>query len=78
MLCEASQHARRPNHPLNPYFIKLCATKGYKPAIVAVAHRLCRIIYSMLKHKTELNIGHLNVEYGPFTKKTKRLFKLKN
>ncbi|TMA72680.1 MAG: IS110 family transposase [Deltaproteobacteria bacterium] len=28
MLCEPAQHARRPTHPLNPYFAKLCVRRG--------------------------------------------------
>jgi len=29
MLCEAAHHARRPAHPLNPYFRKICGRRGY-------------------------------------------------
>src|SRR5439155_5542435 len=47
-LCEAAHHASRPDHPLPPYFAPLAARRGYKMAVVAVAHRLCRIIFAML------------------------------
>jgi hypothetical protein len=35
-------------------------------AVVAVAHRLCRILYSMLKNRTNFDVGKLGVEKGPF------------
>jgi len=40
MLCEAAHHARRSTHPLHPHFARVCARRGYKAAVVAVAHRL--------------------------------------
>jgi len=48
-LCEAAHHARRPTHPLHPHFTRVCARGGYKTAVVAVAHRLCRILFAMLR-----------------------------
>lgn len=66
MLCEAAHHARHPEHPLNPYFSSLCARRGYKMAIVAVAHRLCRILYAMLRHQTDFDVKKLSIEEGPF------------
>jgi transposase len=76
MLCEAAHHARRPSHPLHPYFMKLCARRGYKLAIVAVAHRLCRILYALLRHGTEFQVGRLGVEEGPFTHTVTRQYRL--
>ncbi len=55
MLCEAAHHAAKKNHPLNPIFHKLKTQKGYKVAVVAVAHRLARILWSMLKNETEFD-----------------------
>ncbi len=49
MLCAAAHHASRLDHPLQPDFAALCARRGYKMAVVAVAHRLCRIIFAMLR-----------------------------
>lgn len=66
MLCEAAHHAARPNNPFNPYFSSLCARRGYKMAVVAVAHRLCRILYSMLRHETDFNLTKINIEEGHF------------
>lgn len=75
MLCEAAHQARRPNHPLNPYFTSMCARRGYKMAVVAVAHRLCRILYSMLRHETDFDIKRLAVEQGHFEHKVIRKFR---
>jgi transposase len=78
MLCEAAHHARRPNHPLNPYFASLCARRGYKMAVVAVAHRLCRILYSMLRHSTDFDLHHLAVEQGHFEHRSVRQYRRKS
>ena len=59
MLCEAAQHARRPSHPLHPYFGRLCAQRGYKLAVVAVAHRLCRILFAMLRDGATFDVTKL-------------------
>lgn len=66
MLCEAAHHTWRPTHPLHPYFASLCSRRGYKMAVVAVAHRLCRIMYAMLRHGTEFNVARLGIESGRF------------
>lgn len=66
MLCEAAHHAGRPGSPLHPYFTGLLVRRGYKMAVVAVAHRLCRILYSMLRDGTDFDVTRLAVEQGPF------------
>jgi transposase len=76
MLCEAAHHARRPSHPLHPYFTRLCARRGYKMAIVAVAHRLCRVLYALLRHGTVFEPRRLGVEEGPFTHTITRQYRL--
>jgi transposase len=76
MLCEAAHHAARPTHPLNPYFAKLCA-RGYKKAVVAVAHRLCRILFAMLRDGVVFDIGKLGVEEGSFRRTRIRHYRLK-
>lgn len=53
MLCEAAHQASRSTHPLHPYTI-------------AVAHRLARITFAMLRDGTDFDIGKLNVEEDPF------------
>jgi transposase len=55
MLVEAAHHANKPHHVLNPFFRKLRAKRGYKVAVVACAHRLCRIIYAMLRDGQEFD-----------------------
>jgi transposase len=52
MLCEAAQHANRKAHPLHAYFGRIKAKSGYKIAIVAVAHRMLRILWGMMKNET--------------------------
>jgi len=66
MLCEAAHHAAKPDNPLNPFFASVCARRGYKMAIVAVAHRLCRILYTMLRRRTEFDLRKLGIEEGCF------------
>ena len=65
------------HHPLNPYFAKLCAKRGYKMATIAVAHRLARITFAMLRDGTDFDVRKLNVEEGPFTRTTVRRYRLK-
>jgi transposase len=77
MLCEAAHHARRPTHPLHPYFSLLCAKGGYKKAIVAVAHRLARIMFAMLRDGAEFDVNKLRIDVGQFTQTTVRSFRLK-
>lgn len=77
ILCEAAHHARRPAHPLNPYFRKICGRHGYKVAAVAVAHRLARIIFAMLRDQVDFDVGKLGVEVGPFAHTTVRRYRLK-
>jgi transposase len=75
MLCEAAQHARRGDHPLHPYFAALCAKRGYRMAVVAVAHRLCRIMFAMLRTQTDFDIKLVGVEEGPFVRTTLRRYR---
>lgn len=75
MLCEAAPHARRPAHPLNPYFAALCARRGYKLATIAVAHRLCRILFARLRDRTDFDPQQLAIEEGPFTRTTTRRYR---
>lgn len=77
MLCEAAHHAQRPDHPLNPYFRRLCARRGYKLAVVAVAHRLCRILWAMLRDQAAFDVSKLGVEVGPFENTSTHLYRLR-
>jgi len=77
MLCEAAHHAQRPNHPLHPYFARRCAQRGYKMAVVAVAHRLCRILFALLRDGVEFDVAKLAVEEGPFRRMSVPRYRLK-
>lgn len=77
MLCEAAQHARRVNHPLHPYFSGLCTRRGYRMAVVAVAHRLCRILFALLRRETDFDVKKLGVEPGRFEQVTVRHYRRK-
>lgn len=77
MLCEAAQHARRPDHPLNPYFAALSAKRGYRMAVIAVAHRLCRIMFAMLRNQSDFDIQKIGIEEGPFVRTTVRRYRRK-
>jgi transposase len=77
MLCEAAHHAARPQHPLHPYFAQQCAKHGYKRAVVAVAHRLCRIMFAMLRHGCDFDVSKLGIEVGPFTHTSVKPYRLK-
>jgi transposase len=70
MLCEAAHHAWRRSHPLQPYFSSLCVRRGYKMAVVAVAHRLCRILYAMLRDQADFDLTRLGIEEGHFESTT--------
>lgn len=77
ILCQAVHHARRPDHPLHPYFRTLCVRRGYKMAVIAVAHRLCRILWAMLRHGTSFDVTRLGIEIGPFEKTVTQLYRRK-
>jgi hypothetical protein len=66
ILCEAAHHTRRSFHPLHPYFAKVCARRGYKTAVAAVAHRLCRILFAMLRDDADFDVSRAGVERGEF------------
>jgi transposase len=78
MLCQAAHHARHPDHPLHPYFAQLCTRRGYKLAVIAVAHRLCRIMFAMLRDGRDFDLSQLAVERGPFERKVVRLYRRKS
>jgi transposase len=75
MLCEASQHAQRVNSPLNPFFTKIRARRGYRMAITAVAHRLCRMLYAIMRDGTTFDLAKAGVEEGRFCKVSARRYR---
>ena len=62
MLCEAAQHAARPTHPLYPVYAPLCRRRGRKRALIALAHRLARIAYAMLRDQHDFDPHRLGLE----------------
>ena len=78
MLCEAAHHAGRPNNPFNPYFTSLCVRRGYKMAVVAVAHRLCRILYAMMRSGTDFDMSRMAIEQGHFEQVSVRQYRRKS
>lgn len=62
LLCEIAQHAARPTHPLNPYFVRIAAKSGYKKAAIAIAQRLARIMYRLWLNRERFDVSKLNVE----------------
>lgn len=75
MLCEAAQHAARPAHPLNPFYAPLCVRRGHKRAIIAIAHRLARIAFAMLRDGRDFDPTQLGLEVGPFARTTMRCYR---
>jgi transposase len=75
MLCEAAHHAQRPSHPWHPYCARLCAQRGYTMAVVA--HRLCRILFALLRDGAEFDVTKLPVEEGPIRRTTVQRYRLK-
>jgi transposase len=52
LLCEFAQAASRSRCALKDKFAALCVRKGHKKSIVALAHKMLRIIFTMLKNNT--------------------------
>lgn len=52
LLCEFAQAASRSRCALKDKFAALSIRKGHKKSIVALAHKMLRIIYSMLSNNT--------------------------
>jgi transposase len=68
MLCEAAHHAEKASSPLNPFFTKIKMRRGHRTAVVAVAHRLCRILYAIMRDGTTFDLAKTGVEEGRFEK----------
>jgi transposase len=62
ILCEASQAAVRTNCMLQTKFKSLFITRGYKRAVVAVAHKILRIAFALLKKEVPYKDQTVNYE----------------
>ena len=61
LLCEFAQAASRTRCALKDKFAALSIRKGHKRSIVALAHKMLRIVYAMLTHATPYQ--DRNVDY---------------
>ena len=68
MLCEAALAARRPQSPLNPFYRKLVTRRGHKVAVVALAHRILRVAWSIMRSGEDFSLAKMGVEAGDFEK----------
>lgn len=66
LLIECAHHYSNPKSCFYPFYARLVSRKGYKKACVALAAKLCRIIYAMLKSGRAFDLGLLGVKKGPF------------
>lgn len=65
VLCEAAHCAARTNNPLNAYWRRISNKGGYRKAVVAVSHRMARILWAMWRKGEAFDEGQLNVEFWP-------------
>ena len=62
LLCEFAQAAARSRCALKDKFAALSIRKGHKKSIVALAHKMLRIIFAMLKNNTPYHDKVVNYE----------------
>jgi transposase len=77
MLVQAAHTARRQSSPLNPFLRNLTLRVGTRRAVTAVAHRLCRILYAMLRDKTTFDASKLKAHDPRTPFEGARLYRLK-
>ena len=68
VLIEVAQKSSMKWHPLNRVYRRYVVKKGHNKAVVAIAAKMCRIMYRMLKNKEEFSVGKLLIK-EPVTKK---------
>jgi len=78
ILCEVAHQAAKAHHPLNPYWRRIMVKQGYKKAIVAIAHRVARILFQMWQHNEPFDVTRLNVVCETVTKQRTYYYRLKN
>jgi transposase len=77
LLVEAAQHARLPTSPLYPFYAPLAARRGHKKAVVALANKLCRIIFAMVREQKGFDLERLGVLKKPLVTTRTRVYRLK-
>ena len=63
LLVECAQHASRRSSPLNPFYRRLIVKHGHKKALVAIAAKLCRMVYGLVKRGEYFSSESLGVRY---------------
>ncbi len=76
MLVQAVHTARRPSSPLSPLLTELAQRLGTRRAIIALAHRLCRVLYAMLRDKTAFDASKLTAREPRTLIERKRRYRL--
>jgi len=77
VLVEDAHQARRPTHPLHPYYARIAAAEDRKRAAVAVAQRLARILWRMWRDETAFDLNKLNIIHAPRVARKKLHYQLK-
>jgi transposase len=62
VLCECAHHAARKNHPLNADWRRRMVKGGYRKAVIAIAHRMANILFSMWKNMEAFDPAKLQPE----------------
>jgi len=76
MLVQAAHTARRQGSSLNPFLRTLTLRVGTHRAVVAVAHRLCQVLYAMLRDKTSFDASKLKAHEPRTAVQAARLYRL--
>jgi len=76
LLCEFAQAAARTRCGLKAKFESLMIRKGYKKAIVALAHKMLRIIYAILRDRTHYQDDTIDYEALTVAKNAPRWLKM--
>ena len=76
MLVQAAHCARRKDSPFHPFFRDLTVKVGSRRAVIALAHRLCRVLYAMLRDKTAFDASKLTVQQPHTPIESRRVYRL--
>ncbi len=76
MLVQAVHTARRASSPLNPLLRRLALRLGTRRAVIALAHRLCRVLWAMLRHKTVFDASKLTAHEPRTRIERRRVYRL--
>jgi transposase len=63
LLVECAQQASRRKNPLNPFYRRFVVKHGYKKAMVAIAAKLCRLVYGLVKRGESFSAEALGVKW---------------